>query len=1167
MKKHLETIRMLSKFSFQIFLLQCVFMSALFANEGNAQIKSVNEVTITLKEHQKTIVHILGKIESQTDFVFVYSSEDFNTSQLLDLEIKNKSVAEALRSISRQANVKFKQVNQNIGIQKLPDLASGKGEVLEVILEQVTVTGRVTDESGEGLPGATILEKGTSNGTITDVDGNYQLSVSESATLLVSFVGYRSMELPVDSRSTVNIQLQLDSEQLEEVVVIGYGTQKKSDLTGAISSISGEKMNEVPATSLDQAIIGRAAGVQITQTSGQPGGAISIRIRGGNSISAGNEPLYVVDGVPIGNSEDAMNAGVTAGGSQNALSMLDPKDIKSIEILKDASATAIYGSRGANGVVLITTKMGNRNQNNVSFDMNYGFQEVRKKYPVLDAQEYARFVNEAERNGDIYLQDLADPGEYSIYTEEQIAAMGKGTDWQDEIFRVAPRRDYKLTFSGGNEDTRYLISASYLDQDGIIINSDFKRAQLRVNLEKDILPGLTVGNNLAISQSWSNQTYADQGFNVGNASSIVLVALGFNPVLPVIDPQTGEYTFRNTHVNEGGGNVQAAVPFYNPVAYVDLAKNESNSGRILGRMFGEYTIVEGLKLRSSLGYDLLNNKQNQFVPRTIALAAGQGGTVQVGTVQNFSFISENTLTYNKAVGNHNMDFLAGFTSQKYQQERLSASAANFSTDATSFNNIGAGETQFPSSNGAYGWSLLSYIGRINYKFMDRYLLTLTARADGSSRFGAGNRYGFFPSGALAWRVSEEPFMQDQNVVSSLKLRTSFGVTGNQELPSYQSLALLDEVRTVFGSSTAVGYRPIRVENEDLKWETTNQLDLGLEFGVLKDRLFFVTDFYYKKTTDLLLQVFLPSSSGFSSAFQNIGSIENKGIELSIEGEILTGELTWTAGFNIAFNRNKVLDLGLEKERFLNVPSFHSASQPVSVLREGMPLSNFYGYKSDGFFDSQAEIDASPDQTAVTGVRMIPGTAKFVDTNGDGVVDVDDRVVLGDANPDFSGGFSTTMSYKGLSLSAIMSYSYGNEVYNANAQWLEFGNGRQNSTGAYRNRWSPYKSEVENANAEAPIAINPNAVNPFRAYDRWVEDGSYLRLNNIILSYNLPIDKMGWQISTFRVFVSGQNLWTLTNYTGFDPEVNRFGQNNIYRGFDVNTYPSSKSYTLGLSIGI
>lgn len=1155
-------IRM-SKYAIYSMIIQISLYSLAFAIDSEAQKKSLEEINTSIGFKEAKVEAAFRMIENSTDFRFAYRNSELPKTKVT-VEKEDRSLADLLRSISGQAGLSFKRIDGTIYV-KPGD--KEKQAVEESVLEEITVSGTVTDEEGEGLPGATVTVKGTNNGTITDVEGKYTIKAQDNGTLVFSFVGYITEEIAVNNSTTIDVTMSPDITSLDEIVVVGYGTQKKSDLTGSISSISGEDMNQVPATSLDQAMIGRAAGVQITQTSGQPGGAISIRIRGGNSISAGNEPLYVIDGVPISNGEDAMNAGVTAAAGQNALSMIDPKDIESIEILKDASSTAIYGSRGANGVVLITTKMGNRNQNRVDLDMSFGFQEVRKKYPVMNAQEYARFVNEAERNGDIYLENEPDPGEYSVYTQAQVESYGEGTDWQDEIFRTAPRQDYKLTFSGGNEDTRYLISGSYLDQKGIIINSDFKRALLRVNLEKDINSKLTVGNNISISQSWSNQAYADQGFNVGNASSIVLVALGFNPILPVRDPETGDYTFQNRHVGEGDGNVQPAVPFYNPVAYSYLAQNESNSGRILGRFFGSYDILDNLEFRTNLGYDILSNKQSQFIPGTIAIAAGQNGTAKVGTVQNYSITSESMLTYNQNFGGvHDINVLAGFTAQKYEQERLIASAQNFSTDAMGFNNLGAGEVQNPSSNGVNSWSLLSYLGRINYKLKDRYLLTLTARMDGSSRFGKGNKYGFFPSGAFAWRISEEPFMQSQNVVSSLKLRTSFGITGNQELPSYQALALLDETRTVLGNTSVVGFMPIRVANDDLKWETTDQFDVGFDFGIVEDRVRFTADYYYKKTTDLLLQVFLPSSSGFSSAYQNVGSTENKGFEFSTEADILTGEFTWTAGFNIAINRNKVLDLGVEEERFLNVPSFHAASQPVSVLRVGEPLSNFYGYKSDGFFNSQEEINAAPDQTAVTGTKMIPGTPRFVDTNNDGVVNTEDRVLLGDANPDFSGGFSTTFAYKGFSLNALFSYSYGSEVYNANRQWLEFGNGRQNGTDGLVHRWSPANTLEQNQNAETALAINPQAMNPFRAYDRWVEDGSYLRLNNVMLSYNIPVRDLGLPFRTLRCYVSGQNLLTFTNYSGFDPEVNRFGQNNVFRGFDVNSYPSSKMFTVGLNVG-
>nr|WKN36089.1 TonB-dependent receptor [Tunicatimonas sp. TK19036] len=1038
------------------------------------------------------------------------------------------------------------------------------------ILEK-TITGKVTDENNESLPGVNILVRNTSVGTVTDVDGNYRLTVSDNATTLVfSSVGYLTEEVSIGNQNTINVQMLPDIQSLSEVVVIGYGTQKKSDLTGSISSISGEDIQKMPVTSLDQALQGRAPGVQITQTSGQPGGGVSVRIRGSNSITAGNEPLYVIDGMPIYNDNSTVNAGVTQSDGQNPLATINPQNIESIEVLKDASATAIYGARGANGVVIITTKQGRLGENRIDFDASFGIQEVRRKMPILNARQFAEFSNEAYRNGQVYLlEDQPDPGAYAVYTEDQVNSYGKGTDWQDELFRPAPRTNYGLSFSGGNENTKYSVSGSYFNQQGTIINSDFKRAMIRVNLDQKLTPKISIGNNIAISRSWSDLAYTGAGFNVGASPSIVLAALGFNPILPVRDPETGEFTYQNRHVGEGNGDYQPAVPFYNPIAYATQAINQNISNRVLGSVYGEYNILENLKLRVNLGVDLLNNKQNHFVPSTISLAAGSKGEAAVGTVENFTITNENIINYRKTWGTlHSIDVTGGFSVQRFYQERLSASAEGFSSNAISFHNLSAGAVQNPSISATRDWSLVSYLARVNYKLADKYLFTLTGRADGSSRFGSGNKFGYFPSGAIAWRVSEESFMQQVPTISNLKIRASYGLTGNQELPLYQSLSVLDETRYILDQKPVIGFRPIRIANPDLKWETTEQFDIGLDLGLFKQRLRITADYYQKNTRDLLLQVFLPTSSGFSSAIQNIGGTENQGVELAIEGDILTGEFTWNAGFNISTNRNMVTDLGDEEHRFINVPSFHAASQPVAILEVGKSLGNFYGWETDGFLDDAAEVDAAADQTPVTGSKMIPGVPRFVDQNDDGVVNEDDRTIIGNAMPDFIGGFSTNMSYKGFDLSALFSYSVGNEILNANRQWLEFRNGRHNNTLDVINRWSPEKTPEQNRNAETGLAINPNAVSPFVVYDRWIEDGSYLRLNNIQLSYNIPTEKLGMNgIRQVRIYVSGQNLLTFTNYGGFDPEVNRFGQDNILRGFDVNAYPISKTYLVGINIGL
>lgn len=1147
----------------------------------------------------KSLVSILADLESEFDIHFSYASHLVQEQLVPRSELTDSAVnlEERLDHILLPLGLRHELIDQDLYLiyrqqqetpariekQRMPDQRTRQQSSAPVprsmtrISQRLyqkaekTVRGQVTDEEGESLPGVNILVKNTTIGTVTDVDGNFRLTMPDDVRVLVfSSVGFQTQEVEIGNQTTLDVQLLSDVQSLSEVVVVGYGTQRKSDLTGSISSIKGEDIQKMPVTSLDQALQGRAPGVQITQTSGQPGGGVSVRIRGSNSITAGNEPLYVIDGMPIYNDNSTVNAGVTQSDGQNPLATINPQNIESIEVLKDASATAIYGARGANGVVLITTKQGRLGENRIDFEASFGLQEVRNKMSMMNAREFAEFANEAYRNGQVYLvEDQPDPGAYGVYTEDQVNSYGEGTNWQDELFRVAPRTNYSLSFSGGNENTRYAVSGSYFNQQGTIINSDFKRAMLRVNLDQDLTSKISIGNNIVVSRTWSDLAYTGSGFNVGAGPSVVLAALGFSPILPVRDPETGEYTFQNRHVGEGDGDYQPAVPFYNPIAYANLATNQNIANRVLGSIYGEYDVLENLKVRVNLGVDLLSNKQNHFVPSTISLAAGRQGEAAVGSVDNMTLTNENIINYRKTFGTlHSIDVTGGFSVQKFSQERLSASAEGFSSNAISFHNLSAGAVQNPSVSATRDWTLLSYIARVNYKLADKYLFTLTGRADGSSRFGAGNKFGYFPSGAIAWRVSEESFMQSIPAVSNLKIRSSYGLTGNQELPLYQSLSVLDETRYILDQAPVIGFRPIRIANPDLKWETTRQLDIGVDVGLFEERLRFTADYYQKKTTDLLLEVFLPTSSGFSSAIQNIGSTENKGFEFSLEGDILTGELTWSAGFNISTNRNVVTNLGEEQKRFLNVSSFHPASQPVAVLQVGKPLGNFYGWQTDGFLDDQAEVDAAADQTPVTGSKMIPGVPRFIDQNSDGVVNEDDRTIIGNALPDFIGGFSTNLTYKGFDLSALFSYSVGNDILNANRQWLEFRNGRHNNTHNVVDRWSPEKSAAENESAETGLAINPNAVNPFVVYDRWIEDGSYLRMNNIQLGYNIPADKLGISgIRQARIYVSGQNLLTVTNYGGFDPEVNRFGQDNILRGFDVNAYPISKTFIIGLNIGL
>ncbi|WP_138990838.1 TonB-dependent receptor [Larkinella sp. C7] len=1001
---------------------------------------------------------------------------------------------------------------------------------IETTRADVRITGRVTSETGEGLPGVSVVVKGTSRGTTTDVQGRYQLSIPDEATALVySFVGYVSQEQLVQNRSVIDIQLVPDTKSLNEVVVVGYGQVKKSDLTGAVATVPVEEIRKVAVTSLDQALQGRAAGVQITQNSGAPGGSTSIRIRGGNSIQGDNEPLYVIDGIPF------KNDGANSGSSFNVLSTLNPSDIESISVLKDASSTAIYGSRGANGVVIITTKRGKAGKSTITFDTYYGIQNVRRKYPVLNGREYAQFVNDANTN----------EGRPAVYTPAQVDAFGEGTDWQDEIFRQAPISNYQLSISGGDEKTQYAIAGGYFKQNGVIVNSDFDRYSFRVNLDRKLTNKIKIGNSLTVNRTVTNQARSDG--DLGSAGLVTMAALQFPPILPVRNAD-GSYLLTNPAL---------AFTADNPVALARDNKNRNTAYRVFGSIFGDYQIIEGLSLRVSLGIDGILQKQDSYLPRSVSSGLAQGGSAAIFNSQAITWLNENLLTYTRTFNNdHNVTALIGYTQQASRTEANRAQARNFVNDNLGSSNLASGSVPLTPESSIGTWGLQSYLARLNYGYKDKYLLTASFRTDGSSRFGANNRFGYFPSAALAWRVSEEAFLKNNVVVSDLKLRMTYGTTGNQDgIGNYPAYSLLGTQNYVFGNTVSTGLGPNQIANPDLSWETTSQADVGVDVGFLNDRITLTADAYLKRTKDLLLNVTVPSTSGFSSAIKNLGKVENKGIELSISSRNLVGAFKWNTDFNFALNRNKVLDIGGAPQIFAGSVANIGQGLNSGIIRVGEPLGSFFGYVTNGLYQTTDELTALADPQA-----RKPGDRKYLDLNGDKKIDDNDRKIIGRAQPKFIGGISNTFSYKGLELTAFFQGVYGNSILNANRYELEYLNATTNQSRDMLNRWTP-----TNTNTDIPRASTTRPAN--RVSTRQIEDGSYLRLKNIQLAYNLPASVLkGLKIQSVRVYATAQNYLTWTNYSGYDPEVNRFGQDSRSQGFDYASYPAAKTLLFGLNVG-
>lgn len=974
---------------------------------------------------------------------------------------------------------------------------------------QTILKGVVAEEkSQETLIGASIRVKGTSKGSVSDTNGEFQLVTEKKLpiTLIVSSIGYRTLEIDVYENEPLKIELAEDVNRLSAVVVVGYGTQKRSEITGSIASISASTLNKQVA-SFDKALQ-QVAGVQTIQSSGAPGSSVTVRIRGTNSITGASEPLYVIDGFPA---------------SSDNLATISPSDIESIDILKDASATAIYGSRGANGVVIITTRKGKAGKQSITFDSYYGVQQATRLIPLLNASQWAQLKNEAYINS----------GKTPLYTDTQIAALGKGTDWQSEAYGNAPIQNHQLNISGGDLKTRYSISASYFEQQGILLGTDFNRYTVKTNLESNLNSRLNVGLNVNASVSKSN--------NGGGVTSLLYLP----PTVPVRDAN-GVYTFVSPY--------ESAIS--NPIATLDLATNESKRYRALGTFFGEYKIVEGLKAKVLFGADIVNKKDNAYTPSTLYEGSTSGGVASVGATFSNTWLNENTLTYSKIFRNkHAVNAVVGFTQQEFKQEGVTAGSSGFITDLTTYNDLLSGSTTAPSGSSFTSWGLVSYLARLNYSYLEKYSFTATARADGSSRFGANHKWGYFPSSAFSWQANKEGFVSRYKAISNLKFRVSAGATGNQEIGQYLSLPRLSTYQYYSGAGSTIltGYTSSQVANPNLAWETTTQYDGGFDLGLFNNRISFIFDAYYKKTRNLLLNISLPNTSGFTEAVANYGSVQNKGIELTLNTEnIKTKEFSWSSDLIISVNRNKVLSLANGADYLTFTSS--GVTQP-SYIKIGQPLGSFYGLQSIGIFKDAADVAGS----AKFGTQKA-GDVKYADLNDDKVVTLaGDQQLLGNSQPKFIAGFTNTFTYADFDLNIELQSSYGNKIYSTLRQNLELTTGYQNVLAELTNRWTPTNTSGTFQRANEGTTVYPIS-------SRFIEDGSYLRLKTISLGYSLPaklVSKIS--LSKLRVYVTGNNLITWTKYAGYDPEVNSNGQNSAQQGVDSGAYPNAKSIVAGLRV--
>ncbi|EFK56715.1 TonB-dependent receptor [Sphingobacterium spiritivorum] len=1081
---------------------------------------------INLSFKNEKLGKVLRSISQQSGYRIFYNSELLKGTKPVSIDIKAGTLNKVLDLVFVDQPLNYRLEGKSIRISRqIPVKTMAINTTGENFQE--TITGTVTDSMGNSLSGVTVKIKGTNNITSTDAQGYFKLARAQqgNVTLVFSYIGYQTFE-SIYTGSPLHVAMKTEISDLAEIVVIGYGTVKKSDLTGSVSTISAAQLGQVNGVSnVAQALQGHAPGVRVNQASGQPGEGMKIQIRGTNSLAASNDPLYVVDGM--------MLDGLTA--------QINPDDIESVSVLKDASSTAIYGSRGANGVIMITTKKGASGKTKVSYNNYLGAQVLRKKIDVINATDFATLQNEVAVND----------GKPLPWTQTQINELGKGTDWQDLVYRTASVQTHNLSLSGGNQDTKYFTSFGYFDQDGIIRNSGFKRLSLRSNIDHKLFDKVNLITNLSIQNSAYDRAQYQSADGGGGIpwSSMVLP-----PTMQVYDAD-GNYT-KFTGVSWGETN---------PVGLSENWKNRSNNLRIIGNVAVSYEIIDGLKLKLSAGLDHAYNKRDTYYPGNISLGQRTVDGKPVFGIANklygssTTFINDNILEYQKQFGDkHKLDALVGLTYQTSKNDELnSGTGIGFASDTYETSNIQSAITKALPSSTFGDNRLLSYMARANYSYADKYFFTISGRRDGSSRFGANNKYAFFPSAAVAWTVSKEDFLKDNTTLSLLKIRTSYGESGNQAIANYQTLANVSDRDAIFNNQINTGFILAALENANLKWETTRQYDIGMDMGLFNNKIQIVADYYNKRTKDLLLNVTLPGSGGFGSVLQNIGVVQNKGFEFQISAQPRLGEhLRWNPSFNISLNRTKVLDMGVDA--YGKPVTFKEIGTggnwfPTIV---GQSMMQLYGYTVEGVYqtDQEAVANGEPSKKA--------GDYRFKNWDGQGTVnDQDDRTVLSRLEPKFTFGFNNGFTYKNFDFSFLMVGSYGNDIVNEFRKYNISLNGSWAPTQeGFDNRW---KGTGQGNTFDKPSAKSGSPIRDY-ANSLWVENGSYLRLRDITLGYTLPLsvtDRL--RISKVRVYVSAQNYLTITNYSGFDPEVSWASAS--VNGWDRGNYPATKSITAGIRV--
>ncbi len=1079
--------------------------------------------SVTLFEKGGSLKRVLESIKKQSGYSVFYDDQLMKESKPVTVTVKKASVRQALDLIFGNQPLVYEIIGDKIiSIKRKAVIKSAPAPIPKATTAD-TVRGIVTNGEGKPMAGVTVAEKGSGVFSTSGSDGRYAIIVKgPDAALQFSFVGHISQERQVSGNTIINILLRPNISTLDEIVVVGYGTQKRGDLTGSVASVSGDQIEKGTNVSLNQALQGRAAGVQVVSNDGAPGAEVNVSIRGGSSISASNEPLYVIDGFP------------QFGGSNLNI---NPNDVASVEILKDATATAIYGSRGANGVVIITTKSAQSGKFTISYNPVLSFQKIVKKLPVINAVQYAETQH--------YRLSMPEgSGNDVLFANWETYKDSTSVNWQDIVYRTGQQQNHNLSFSGGTADLKVSGSVSYLNQKGIALGTDFKRYTGKLNTIINVNKKVVNGTNIYLSGT--GQTGPGLTGDVG-------IGQGILRAMPFVTRGNVD-AFLNQELIGLEGN--AASTISNPLLELTTA---DITRKIFNAMVNSYLSVElakGLVLKISGGLSYNQQTYNSFYPTTTSIGRLYNGYAAQSSINTIDWINENTLTYNKRIyGKHNTSSVVGFTTQNSILDRNTSGAQDFLIHTLGAGNISLGRTIATPTSFKQNSGLQSFLGRFNYDYAGRYYLTLSYRADGSSKFRE-NKWGFFPSIGGSWKLSEEQFLKQAACLSNLKLRASWGVTGNQSVAPYSSFTMYSASNVVVKEGWGIGVAPVQIGNKALKWETNTQTNLGIDVGLFKNRITFTADVYQKVSKDLLLNAPISLYSGYTSVFRNVGNARVRGLEASLNTVNLNGSFKWTSGFNISFIRTKVLSLS-EGQDFITLGTLGRRTEQY-IIKKGESLGAMYGYIYDGIFNTQEELVKGPLQPGISSL----GGKKYKDVSGpkgvpDGRIDNYDRTIIGNGNPDFFGGISNTLSYKNFDLDILFTYSYGNNILNSGKAEMERPGIYQGGLSAMMEHWTPQTPEVNMPKWGAQITeFSTNT-------SYLVEDGSYLRLKTLLLNYTFPpqiLKKVFFK--ELKAFISGENLLTFTKYSGYDPEVNYFNS-IITPGADQYNYPRAKVYTIGI----